>query len=345
MQKPERSKLQTIQNWQRAFKTKVLDNPKYIWYRRGVYGITFAYALFLAVQSTPYYGEIGSADAAYKRGDYPLAEHHLKRAYSECQKFGANYLSDKRTVRATNNLAELYREQGRYREAEPFYKLTIESAKVNFGPNRPETAVIHNNFAACLREMGRFDEAEAEYKTSIDLWQNKVKQPDSTQYAKLLAGYAKLKCERGDYQESLKLYNQALGIVQKNMGKNDVQNAYLLANIGRVYLDTRDMDKAAEYYKAAEKLDLAALGSDHPDTACDYNNLASLYREQGKYPESEQYFAKTLKVRLAKLGPNHRLTAKTLMGMAELKRLQKDYAAAQKLALQALAIQKKSSAG
>lgn len=331
-----------IKKWQQTFKEKVLDNPKYKWYRRAVYGLSFAYAAYLGITSVPYYAAVGNAEACFKQGDYPRAEAYLKDALEQCRGFSADYQYDKRTVRVTNNLAELYRQEGRYQEAEPYYRQTITAAAKNFPENRPERAVVHNNLAALLREMGRYQEAEAEYNQALSIWQTKVKQPDSPQLAKFLCGMAKLKCDQGQYKEAENLYFQALKLNERVVGKGDVDNAYILANIGGLYRETKQYEKADRYYREALKLDLAVLGEEHPDTACDFNNLGANLREQNKLAEALPYFDKALKIRLAKLGRQHRLTAKTLMGQAELQRRLKHLDKAEILVRHALDIQSKS---
>ena len=58
---------------------------------------------------------------AYERGDYKQAESHLRAGLDDA-KFGPN---DPRLATSLNNLAEIYRVQGRYAEAEPFYHRSL----------------------------------------------------------------------------------------------------------------------------------------------------------------------------------------------------------------------------
>ncbi len=58
-----------------------------------------------------------------------------------------------------NNLAELYRAQGRYAEAEPLYKRSLAIREKTLGPEHPDTAQSLENYAALLRKTGRADEA------------------------------------------------------------------------------------------------------------------------------------------------------------------------------------------
>ena len=52
---------------------------------------------------------------AYAQGRYAEAEQHFKAALQEAKRFGSQ---DPRLATSLNNLAELYRVQGRYAEAE-----------------------------------------------------------------------------------------------------------------------------------------------------------------------------------------------------------------------------------
>ena len=59
-----------------------------------------------------------------------------------------------------NNLAELYRTQGKYAEAEPLYKRSLAILEKVLGPNHPDVAKSLEIYAALLQETGRGSEAE-----------------------------------------------------------------------------------------------------------------------------------------------------------------------------------------
>ena len=59
-----------------------------------------------------------------------------------------------------NNLAELYRAQGKYAEAEPLYKRALAIWEKALGPEHPNVAKSLQNYAALLRKTGRGEEAE-----------------------------------------------------------------------------------------------------------------------------------------------------------------------------------------
>ncbi len=59
-----------------------------------------------------------------------------------------------------NNLALLYKAQGRYAEAEPLYKRSLAIDEKALGPEHPAVATSLENYAALLRKTGRGAEAE-----------------------------------------------------------------------------------------------------------------------------------------------------------------------------------------
>ncbi len=58
-----------------------------------------------------------------------------------------------------NNLAELYRTQGKYEQAEPLYKRSLAIAEKALGPDHPDVATVLENYAQLLRATKRKAEA------------------------------------------------------------------------------------------------------------------------------------------------------------------------------------------
>ena len=69
--------------------------------------------------------------------------------------------------RSLNNLASLYRAQGRYADAEPLYKRSLAIREKTLGPDHPDVAVSLNNLALLYQAQGRYADAEPFYKRSL----------------------------------------------------------------------------------------------------------------------------------------------------------------------------------
>lgn len=66
-----------------------------------------------------------------------------------------------------HELAAMYRSQGRYGEAEPFYRRTLTIDEKTLGPTHPNVSASLHNLASLLRQLGRYDEAEPLQKRSL----------------------------------------------------------------------------------------------------------------------------------------------------------------------------------
>jgi tetratricopeptide (TPR) repeat protein len=68
-----------------------------------------------------------------------------------------------------NNLAELYRSQGGYAEAEPLLQQALELTRRLLGDEHPDVATSLNNLAELYRSQGRYAQAEPLYQQALEL--------------------------------------------------------------------------------------------------------------------------------------------------------------------------------
>ncbi|MCC3494179.1 MAG: tetratricopeptide repeat protein [Microcoleus sp. PH2017_16_JOR_D_A] len=111
-------------------------------------------------------------------------------------------------------MAELYRSQGRYRDAEPLYKQALEMWQRLFSDDHPDLAKSLNNLASLYRSQGRYRDAEPLYRQALEMWQRLFK-GDHPDVATSLNNLAELYDFQGLYPEAEPLYEQALEIYQR----------------------------------------------------------------------------------------------------------------------------------
>ncbi len=87
----------------------------------------------------------------------PLFGEQWKAALKEAKEFEPE---DPRLATSLNNLAVLYRVQGRYAEAEPLHKRSLAIREKGLGAVHPRVATSLENYAALLRKTGRGAEAK-----------------------------------------------------------------------------------------------------------------------------------------------------------------------------------------
>ena len=149
---------------------------------------TRAFALFVAVVGTLLYlktvfypptrnwEEYNKAGlTASGREDYAEAEIQLAAALKEAEKFSLDY---PRLTLSLNNLAEIYRTQAKYAEAEPYIKRSVEIAENIYGREHPIVAAYLNNLAENYRVRAMYAEAEPLSKRALDIWEKALGRED-----------------------------------------------------------------------------------------------------------------------------------------------------------------------
>jgi tetratricopeptide (TPR) repeat protein len=118
-----------------------------------------------------------------------------------------------------NNLAYLYKSQGRYPEAEPLYLEALDLRKQLLGDNHPDVATSLNNLGQLYYSQGRYPEAEPLLLEALDLIK-RLLGDDHPDVATSLNNLAGLYYSQGRYPEAEPLYLQALAIAEQALGEN-----------------------------------------------------------------------------------------------------------------------------
>lgn len=113
----------------------------------------------------------------------------------------------------------MYNDQGRYAEAEAFYKQALELRNQVLGETHPDVAVNLNNLALLYYSQGRYAEAEPLYRQSLELLKRTLGEIHPT-VATSFNGLAALYQGQGDSEHSIALLNQGMPIEEQNLGIN-----------------------------------------------------------------------------------------------------------------------------
>jgi tetratricopeptide (TPR) repeat protein len=77
-----------------------------------------------------------------------------------------------------DNLAELYRRQGRYADAVPLYQRSLAIWEKALGRDHPDAATSLNNLASLYASQGRYAYAEPLYQRSLALLEKALRRPE-----------------------------------------------------------------------------------------------------------------------------------------------------------------------
>ena len=160
------------------------------------------------------YSEAGRK--AYRSGQYAEAEKLLLVALKEAEKFGE---LDGRLIYSLNDLAELYRAQGKYAEAEPLFKRALANQEKVLGPKHRKVAPSLNGLALLYQAQGKYAEAEPFFRRVLAILE-KALGPEHPDVATTLENYAVLLRKTNRDAEAAKMEARAKTIRAKHAAKN-----------------------------------------------------------------------------------------------------------------------------
>jgi tetratricopeptide (TPR) repeat protein len=225
----------------------------------------------------------------YQRTDRPpLGYHHDNLAYAD----------------SLNNLAELYRTQGRYSEAEHLYERSLAIWEQQLGKDHPNVANSLNNLGLLYQAQGRYAEAESVYRRAWSISMNVL--GENNRLTQIVWGNLQL------------LVQQAVNVGRAEDLSDHPHIATQLNNLAEAYDKQGRYSEAESLYLRVIQIRKTQLGADHLDTAASLDNLAFLYYSQERYAEAEPLLQQILQIRETQLGAAHPDTADTRLGMASL---------------------------
>ncbi len=241
----------------------------------------------------------------------------------------------------SNNLANVYCEQGRYAEAETLYMRDLAFKESTLGPNHSKVADSLNNLAILYLHLGRFADAEPAFNRALAV-REKALGREHPDVAETLNSLGNLNVNQGRYADAEPLFKRALAIWEHMKGVDHRGAALILNNLAGLYVTQGRYDEAEPLMRRTLAIYAKTLRPNHPAVANTFNNLAALYHEQGRYVEAEPLCKRALSIRERALGPDHPSVAASLDNLAGLYKKQGRDAEAQPLQERALAIRERS---
>jgi tetratricopeptide (TPR) repeat protein len=266
---------------------------------------------------------------------YTIAEPLYQRALSIREQ--RMEFDDPAIGQSLNNLATLYKAQGKYTEAEDLYERVVHIWEQQLGLEHPDTALSLNNLATLYRDHHKYEQAESLYLRALAIREQQLgaEHPDT---AASLSGLASLYRMQGKYEQAEPLLVRALAIYEQQLGTEHPDTAASLSGLASLYHVQGKYEQAEPLLVRALAIYEQQLGGEHPDTAASLSGLASLYRAQGKYEQAEPLLVRALAIYKQQLGGEHPDIAASLNSLASLYLMQGKYEQAEPLLVHALFI-------
>ena len=163
-----------------------------------------------------------------------------------------------------NNLAEVYRHQGRHAEAAEGHRTALAICRRVLGEHHPATATSYNNVASNLDDQGRHAEAAEGYRKALVL----RRQVHGEDHADTAASYNNVAFNlnaQGRYAEAAEHYRQALK-------RHDLESAH--RELMRCYARLGEVGQALRHYQTlADRLRDELKATPAPETQALYERL------------------------------------------------------------------------
>jgi len=183
------------------------------------------------------------------------------------------------TLISVNNLAGLFRAQGRYDEAEPLYKRALAAKERVLGPEHFDTLVSVHSLATLFKLQGRYSEAELLYKRAVEGSERAIG-PEHPHTLISVNALADLFIEQGRYDEAEPLYTRALAGRERVLGPEHPDTLESVNNLADLFNSQGRYDEAEPLYLRALAGRLAVLPRDHPSLVSSYEGIAKLIEAQ-----------------------------------------------------------------
>jgi CHAT domain-containing protein/tetratricopeptide (TPR) repeat protein len=177
------------------------------------------------------------------------------------------------------NLAEVQRLQGRPEEAVVLYRKSLEGARAALGPAHPDLVPFLNQTAVCEQAVGRYARAESLYLETGSIVAATLG-PEHPLVAQNLGDLATLRIAEGRAVEADTLLGRAIALRERTLGQDHLDVALLLVERARVRAP-RDPAVAASWRERAIRI--LDAGRAYPDARLDaYAQRAEWQASRGR---------------------------------------------------------------
>jgi tetratricopeptide (TPR) repeat protein len=215
------------------------------------------------------------------KGQRERAEHFLKRALDLIENWIAR--DHPSVMTHLDNLANLYRMQGRYAEAEPLYERAL--------------AILAETF----RQQNKYAKAEPLFQRVISIKNREFKRrafgqdhlhklhsiQDQSLFS--MTGLASIFVSQCEYFRAEPLYRRVLSIRDNGLRPEQPELAVSLSNLASLYVHMGQYDKAEPLFTRAIAIFENSPGLRHPSLSTSIEGLAILYRKTGREQLAQEF--------------------------------------------------------
>ena len=218
--------------------------------------------------------------------------------------------TDTMVLGSMNQMAELWRSQGQFQDANALFIETWETAKGRYGEEDRITLAAACNVGMSYQDMNQLDLARPILERTLEA-QRRVLAPDHDDTLATMNNLARVLNAQGEFEEALGLDRQALAAYTARYGELDRRTMTSRANLASGLYGLGRLDEAAAEFEGTLESMRRGLGNEHPDTLLVANNLGFVLIQAGRIEEGEAQLMWALQEQERALGQWHNTTLQT----------------------------------
>ncbi len=243
-------------------------------------------------------------------------------------------------VISMQNLAVVYQAQGKWGDAEGFYKDALAMRERLDPGDHAEVANVRQTLALLCETQAKWADAETHARDALAMYKRLFK-GDHVEVANSLSKLAGVYQVQGKLTAAAPLYADVVAMRKRLFKGDHVEVAAGMQNLAGVYQAQGKWAEAEALYTDALTMYKRLFRGDHPHLATCLQNLSVLHTAQGKLAEAEPLGRSALDMRKRLFTGDHPDLASSRQNLARLCEAQGKWAEAEALYADALAMYKR----
>jgi tetratricopeptide (TPR) repeat protein len=194
------------------------------------------------------------------------------------------------------NVADLYRAQGKYTEAKVLFRRVLDTRQAREGAGALATIRSELNIAHIICSQGETSEAVRLVEELIQKTASRLPQ-DHYCILSFQSSLANMKCIAGEMRKASELQQHVLDVHTQRLGENHIWTLHVKAELANIQLKQMDFKNASVLLNDVLNVFKNIHGSSIIDQCNTMARIGSLQRSQGKVEEAERLEEQVLELR------------------------------------------------
>ncbi len=259
---------------------------------------------------------------------YDEAQQHMERGLELRRQVQGEEHPD--TLAVMNDLAYIYKYQGKNAQAEPLYTKVLEVRRRVLGEENPATLSTLNSLATVYEKQGHYPQAEMLHRQAYETLK-RVAGEDNYDTISAMVNLALIYVREGKFADAEALDRKAVDIMPRVFGEEHPDTLTAMNNLAQVYLREGKYSQAEDLQSKIYDILLRILGPEHNDTLLSMSNLAVIYVGEGKYPQADAILNKNFEILQRVFGPDYPSTLISMNNLAGVYSLEEKYSESERL--------------